>query len=77
MSNKPLDAPPPEADDPVTLVYFHNHFIQLTNWLNSLKWKFPDDQKELDEVQKLLDTCQNKVKAVYDRQPEKDKRVGV
>ena len=77
MANKPLDEAPPEAKDPVTLVYFHNHFTQLTNWLNSLKWKFSDDQEALHEVQKLLDQAQDIVRDVHDRQPEEDKRKGV
>lgn len=77
MPNKPLNETPPEATDPVTLVYFHNHFIQLNNWLNSLIWKYPEQADELKDVQKMLDAAQDLVKKVYDVQPEDKKRTGV
>lgn len=68
MPNKPLAETPPEATDPVTLIYFHNHFIQLNNWLNSLKWKHPDSKKEFEDVQELLDTAQNVIKSIHDKE---------
>lgn len=68
MARKPLDETPPEANDPVTLIYFHNHFIQLENWMNSLRYKHPDSKEQFDKAADLLDQAQDVIKEIYDKE---------
>lgn len=68
MAIQMLEETPPEANDPVTLIYFHNHFRQLSNWLNSLRYKHPDFKGEFDEAETKLEEVQAIIRSIHEKE---------